>query len=630
MATSLLAAHLCNQQPHQIQNRLRQDEVFTTRFGLVSPRVLTLGGDVHIEQRKLFAATRQALQDKQATNLEDIHGGEIIVTFEQGHLFLESPSKRRKTQVDALLILSPLQDERVQTLRYLLEHLGPTVPDFSPLLTQAVERDLSDEEVSELFTENTKGVVALQARAIAAFNSNQVALEDLIPNSFAYFERFCGPNPEGADPEDYLGTILPLYRKNLMRRDLVRGLNICLQGALRDDLMPGTWTENFNDDEIWEALTACGPWGDPFALLGALDIALTRQHDERYQGFAEQAVQKLVQEEFLRPDGIDTYELLPLWAELVLNCINMLEGGALRPPYWKRLCAWMQAGFLSHLTQRCRFDLASLREWIQGNQIMVGTYAKMADLRHEPMYRAAETSSRALRGEIVGRLVYIRERYQAAGRIIPGADSIDKAMSRLAEQGSPLDWALPGPLYGHRRSSLIVANTLSETYVEERSRNPSTPVVSTLAYLSQVFDLGAEHLERMREVIGRVEVGEETNLVEQMVRFTDAGLVACAQRDGELASIIATAVVAIAQEAHKEHEIAVILQALLVASAAFQNEDVWAPWLEKQLVEIALRLPAGQPSQLFYKHIGELKKVLPWHLGIHSRAEAIASAAMYR
>jgi hypothetical protein len=108
-----------------------------------------------------------------------------------------------------------------------------------------------------------------------------------------------------------------------------------------------------------------------------------------------------------------------------------------------------------------------------------------------------------------------------------------------------------------------------------------------------------------------------------------AGTVACAHRNGELANAIAMTVVAIAQKAQTEHDVVGILQALLIASAAFQNEDVWTVWLEKQLVEIALRLPAGQPSQLFYKHLGELKKVLPLRLGIHNRAEAIASAAMY-
>ena len=179
--------------------------------------------------------------------------------------------------------------------------------------------------------------------------------------------------------EEYFRTVLPQYRTNLIRRDLVRGFDICLQGALRDDLMPGAWTEHLTDDELWEALTACNPWRDPFVLLGALDMALGRQHNERYQHFAEEAVQRLVQEAFPRTDSIDIYELMPLFATLVLNRINTLEDGALRPPCWKRMCAWMQAGFLVRVTQRLRLTLESLREWAQRHQTPAGMYGRVPD-----------------------------------------------------------------------------------------------------------------------------------------------------------------------------------------------------------------------------------------------------------
>ena len=96
----------------------------------------------------------------------------------------------------------------------------------------------------------------------------------------------------------------------------------------------------------------------------------------------------------------------------------------------------VDAGRLSRArTQRFRLALESLREWVQRNQTPAGMYAKMLDLRHEPMYRAAEMSRRALREEIIGRLVLVRERHKAAGRMMPGSDHIDEAVSRLTEQG---------------------------------------------------------------------------------------------------------------------------------------------------------------------------------------------------
>jgi hypothetical protein len=562
----------------------------------------------------------------------DVDGHAVAVQVEQGCVFLVSPTNERKAQLKECAILSPNQEERTRALQHLVDFLGPTAPDFSALLSKALERELSDAEVTELFAERASGVAALQSHAATTVHTSQVTIEDLIPDSFVYFERFCGPSLGDIDHEEYFHTVLPQYRKGLIRRDRVRGLDICLQGALRDDLMPGAWTEHLEDGELWEALAACNPWRDPFALLGALDIALGRQHDERYQRFAEDAVKTLVQEEFPRPDGIDVYELLPLFAELVLNRINTLEGGVLRPPCWKRMCAWMQAGFLVRQTQRFCLTRESLREWTQRHQTPAGMYAKMLDLRHEPMYRATEMSRRALREEVLGRLILLRERHRAAGRLVPGTTSIDEAISRLTEDGSPLGWALPGPLEGHLRPAEIGVNRLPEDDIawaaEELANDPATPILSTLAYFSQRFDLGEKLLVRMREAITQIAVAStEKSLEERIGRLMDAALVACAQRDVELTSAIASTVVAMAHSARSESNIRTIFHALLLASAAWQNEAEWAEWLERQLAETALRLPAGEPSQALFAYLQELKKVLKLNLGIHVRAEALASAA---
>jgi hypothetical protein len=587
---------------------------------------------VHVEQQELIAAVRRACVEQGEVPLRDVYGHEILVHVEQERIFLVAPTQGRKDQLDELLLLSPHREERVRALQRFVDFLGPTAPDFSALLRKAVECALSDEEVAELFAERASGIAALQSHAAMAFHTNQVTIDNLIPNSFTYFERFCGPLPGDMEHEEYFRTVLPRYRMNLICRDLVRGLDICLQGALRDDLMPGAWTAHLNDDELWEALAACNPWRDPFALLGALDIALGRQHNERYQHFAEDAVNKLVQETFPRPDGIDVYELMPLLAELVLNRINTLEGGALLPPCWKRMCAWMQAGFLVGVTQRFRLALEAVGEWVQRNQTPAGVYAKMLDLRHEPMYRAAEMSRRAFREEILGRLVAVRERHQAAGRLVPGSASIDETISKLAEHSLPLSWMLPGPLEGHYRPADTGTRRLPEEDVARATEaliaNPATPVLSLLAHLSQHFDLGDALLVRIRGAITQIAlVSAETSLEARIGRLTDTALIACAQRDVELASAIASTVVATAHSARVASDTRLIFHILLLASAAWQNEDEWAEWLERELTETALRLPMGEPSEAFFAYLQELKIVLKLELGIHVRAEALASAA---
>jgi hypothetical protein len=627
----LIASYLFNLQPRPVRKRLLDDVTFGVQFGVFRQETITLGPEVHIDRRECYAAVRRAFAGPHPASLVDIKGHEILVTIAQGQVILEIPSLGRAAQVSDFMCLSPNREERTRTLKQLIDRFGPTAADFSALLTRAEERELSNDEVDELFTEATTGVVALQNRATTAFTTNKATLNNLVPDSLVYFERFCGPDIASVDHEEYFRSILPRHRGDLIHRDLVRGLDICLQGALRDDLMPGVWTEHANDDELWEALSACDPWSNPFALLGALEIAIGRQHDQRYRTLAEEAVRKLVQEKFPRPDGIDVYELLPLWADLVLNHINSLEGGASRPPCWKRMCAWMQAGFLVRLMQEISFEMESFREWIRGQRTLAGEYAKELDLRHEPIYRAAEISPRALREEIIGRLMIQHERHRVADRPIPGSDSIRDAVARLTDQGS-LGWALPGPLDTHRRPAELGANRLLEDdgvkFAEDLANSQDLAILSTLAYLSQRYDLGEELLERMRETIRRnFSASEEAGLDDRFGRLIDAGLVACAQRDEALASTIASTIVAMAHRAQTASEAIQILQALLIAGAAFQHEGAWAEWLEGHLTEVATRLPIGEPSIALYAHLQELKKVLNLTSGIHIRAEALASAA---
>lgn len=161
MKVALLAEYLCNLQPPIVRSRLRHDETLGTPFGLGSRTVITIGGDMRVDQQKLFAVVRRAIVDQWAESLTDVDGHEIVVMVDQDQGFLESPSKGRKVRLDELMLLSPNQEIRARTLRRLIDLFGPTAPDFSALLTKAVECELSDEEVDALFAERASGVAAL-------------------------------------------------------------------------------------------------------------------------------------------------------------------------------------------------------------------------------------------------------------------------------------------------------------------------------------------------------------------------------------------------------------------------------------------------------------------------------------
>lgn len=601
-------------------------EKFSARLSLTMRTIATVPGIGRFDRADLVLAAREALSGCREVALEDLDALPAVVTRDQSGLALKPTNAQRpliQYRLDDLLLLSPNREERLAKLESLLNRVGPTAPDFSGLDRAAQERSLDDEAAGRILDEVWGGVAALQAQAAAALAAGSATNDDLIPSSMAYYDRFCGPDPSGAEPEAYLTTTLPAYRRELLRRNLARGLDICLLGALRDDLSPGARVQVASDEVLWAALQECKPDRDPYSLLGALDIALGRQNDSRYRSFAESAVERLTGGQFPRSDGTDTYEVLPIFARVVFSKLTMLEGGAVRPPYWRRMSAWMQASLLARLTLPLKLDMDALRGWVAANETAASAYAEMLDLQREPMFHATRMLATALRCEVVGRLLFLRSRHEAAGRSVPSAAEIDAAVERLNKEGTPLGWALPGPLEGHRQPVRELPADDLRRLMEALGGEPNTSVWVRLAYLSQLFAFGPDLMDCVRQASrGRLLEGEQ-----DLVRCEHACIVAAARRDTELARVLGVAVVEHAPRTSTGPEATAALGLLMLAAAAFESEAQRAEWLEEKLAATAARLPAGEPIKSFGAELAALKQVLPLRNGIQSRAEALCAAA---
>jgi hypothetical protein len=312
---NLIARHLCELLPMQIQARVFGDHAFVSQYGRLSRTALTIGGRVSIDQHVLITAVRRLLAGQGAQKLKDISGDQLTVMLDHGTVVLkELGGKDRKQQIALpdLAALSPSLDQRVQALKRLIDSFGPTAPDFSAMMIAAENREITDDEFADLIDERINGFAFHKAQIEAAHQTDRIQLADIVPDSLHYYEHFCGPAPSLIPPEEYIAITLPAYRQQLLRRNLVEGLEICLLGALRDDLTPASWSCNIPDDDMWKALQAIDTRANPFVALGVLDIAITRQHDSRYESLASEIIVELGKDTLLRPDGVDCYEILPL------------------------------------------------------------------------------------------------------------------------------------------------------------------------------------------------------------------------------------------------------------------------------------------------------------------------------
>ena len=615
---------------------ISQDAEFARRCGFETRQIFRIGTDIKLVNSELFAATREVLATNKERAVQDNAGKEVAIglDMEDQNIVVKwsgPTGVSHQATIPQLALLSPKRETRIAALLSLIERFGPTAPDFQVLLKNMETREANHQELSAIFNESANGVVALQASLIQKINSSGFSAIDVIPQSVSYFERFAGPAPDIRDPESYVREVLVPYRKELLRRNLRGGLDICCLGALREDLMPGQWVKAVDNDTLWGALSSCNAESNPFSLLGALDIALYRQGDHRFREFSANAVTTLLDEQLGQQDGPDIYGILQVFYDFVLNQINLLEKMSTYPGYWKRMCAWIQAGLIARALTRPSFSIEvdALQEWTLYNMTLAGAYARHLEARKEPMLFADLMTPQALRSEIHGRLHILKSRHESEGRQVPQSEDIDHALAWAEDRGQALALGFPGPLEGHRRPTKPIPQEVAEEHEDALTDSATAFPFQLLVMYSQIFALGKPELDRALQAVKTIaENNSDAAPHENLRLLVLASIVAAANRDTMLADGIADAVVSIVPRISKGKEIQMILRIMLQSAAAYEAHDAWFKWLEERLASIATHLPPppNECLQMFRDHLDELKRVLPMKSWFHLRAKSIASA----
>ena len=609
------------------------------QWGFVTRDIFALDSVVSIPGHELFRAARDVFSGMKAVSVQSIAGSEVTVALDrEGDSIVVEWSKLEAESnsginMPQLSLLSPEPEERTATLRDMIDRFGPAAPDFTHLLHDIELREPEEHELSAVFHEASRGVAAIQDSLLEKCQfSLDIGADDILPQDMTYFEKFVGMRPETRDLELYIRDVLIPWRTTLLGRDPRRGLDICCLGALRDDLCPGQWMHDLDDDTVWDSLYAGNADAAPISLLGALDVALYRQHDERFRGYAERAVTKLCDDTFGYQDGTDIYRLLWIFVRFVFHRINLVESGSREPGFWKRMCAWMQAQFVVRtlLKAPATIDVDGLEERSVSRMALVGAYAELVDAREEPMLLFTERLPTSdLRCEVLGRLVALRTRHAAEGRSIPLSGEIDRALERAREDGNWIKCFFPGPLEGHRRPVVPASEELL-TSLQETPLDVSVPESwHFIAGVSHLHALGDPELAAARDAVAKVRDSvDDMEMQSHLLAYELASIVAKTNRDALLADAVADAVTRICRKASNEHHIHTIIIICLQAAAAFEEHDAWFDWLEKRFSDIASCLP-GPPNKavrIFLEHLDAMETILPISSWFHRRARSIAAA----
>lgn len=625
-----LTSYVLEALPDEVRQRLHKVPWIERALHVSTRYVMHIGGWASVDAHGLFSAVSMLFASGRNETLFSVAGEVLHVelsddAIEVRHVDEKSPEKRAKLR--ELMLLSSVREQRLSAWTEVSHRLGPAIPAaFDALATALAASSIDEADLMAVLQELGSGVNALHKRAKLAMRDGQPSLEQLVPTSPDYYVAFCGPFPETETVDDYVTTALCAHRRQLIAREHVQGLDICVIGGLRVDLSPIGWVEDISNDDLWNALGSINPNRDPFSLVNALELALARVSDVRFEQFARSAVEKLTASTF-NCGGHDGYELLPLLSTLVLDQLNNVAGLNTRQPFWKRMCAWMHGAVLLRIVQDYALNVAELSRWVNSCRSMSALFTRSRDLRSEPMYRAVDMSRKALVAEVTGRLELLVQKQPAACAKVGLTEALLEVERKLSET-DPFGWLMCGPLEGQRLPR-DAGRKLSEhdvsaslDMIEKREFEHMWFGLSTM---SQLCDLTEPVLQKATEhtiaIMERTRSGELT-----LAGLSYAALVAAAHRDTRLASTVANGVCIALADSDDADDIGEAVQIILLAAAANAGQAAWQAWVEQQLAMLCARVPRSSQCSQLLPLLRGLQTVLSCEQSPVYRGEGIANS----
>ena len=631
-ASALLGHLFLKQLPENLSNGvLSRHPRFAERSGFRLQQSISID-DVEVGVPVLFKAVRKAFRTdkpvvvpdtggRQSLTIEsDASSGEVVVRWEEN-------GSARGARVPTLGILAPSREVRTRALQEAQQRYGPTF-DLSRFARTAQKGALRAKQASVVLAEGANGVARRQNDLADKLRTGgPLTIEDFVPLAAPYYERFCGPDPDGKDLEQYVPDVLIPYRKTLLERDLAQGLQICLLGALRDDLSPGEWTREAEREEVWEVLSSRLPTRTPFWLLGALDTALYHLEDPRFRDFAAEAVDMLLDRNLKRSEEPNIYDMFGVIKQTIRTAVPTIEGFYERPAYWRRMCALMQAGLICQLTPPSggRVDLTGLVHWTKENQSAAAQFAEIAGLRDDPVRLPEPTDVALIRTEVLARLYWMQKRHQADGRVLPCGEKIASGLAASRLLGPQMTTGVPGPLARHELPVQPVEPETLRHFESVRAEKGETEYLSRLAVLSMHFRLGADTMQRVHRNV-RASLAaplDEGSRRAERETFLSLVMIAVSQRDIPLAKAVGDALVRYSGAANLPESVGEVVGLLCQLAPAIQADSERASWLQERFERVAETLPAEVLPD-YLRALRALDVVLPCDAWFHMAAKRVA------
>lgn len=364
---SVVVRELIKTMPRSLVWRLRNDDEFVTFSELPLIRFGELGS---FEHDVVLMSLARAKESGEREELIARNGKQYLLERTlDGVRITPADSAGSELMVKEFSFFDPDREIRLGALKHAMEQCWPSLPSISKWQSILDERPLSETELAKLISSiNETPGFFLTAMESKWSSGGEMDAASFFPTSLAYYEALVVPPQEGLDADVWINSVLIPHLKQRLDQSLIVGLKLALALNIDPRLCPaGLVSSTIPDDELIVVLRELAAARSPLALLGILEIAISRMDgNERFREFASDVLECLVGDKSREIRNAQAWQLMPAIIKAGLRRLSIEEGLWCLPPYWRRLAAFAHAHILVELLEAESEDFDQFIGWMDG------------------------------------------------------------------------------------------------------------------------------------------------------------------------------------------------------------------------------------------------------------------------
>lgn len=625
--------------PRTLVQRLRNDDEFVTFSELPFIKFRRLGS---FEHDVVLMSLARAKETGERVELIARNGKQYLLERSlDGVRITPADSAGSGLMVKEFSFLDPDRETRLGALKHAMEQCWPSLPSISQWQSILDERPLSETELAKLISSiNETPGHFLTAMESKWRSGGEMDAASFFPTSLAYYEALVGPPQEGLGADVWINNVLIPHLKQRLDQSLIVGLKLALALNIDPRLCPaGLVSSTIPDDELIVVLRELAATRSPLALLGILEIAISRMGgNERFREFASDVLECLVGDKSREIRYAQAWQLMPAIIKAGLRRLSIEEVLWYLPPYWRRLAAFAHAHILVEILEAEPEDFDQFSGWMDGLGRPEEFAAILLDIKKEPLWRVLDMTPRSLKVLVVRRLMALKDAWATSGLELQNGHLVDLAYETIKKDGGLLDVDMPGLLHdgmrmsdmdGCDRSKSDSETSFISEAVSALELEPLGTAWNGLAWACRHLCFDDALLDSLTKLPTRLTLGDTTKNRERFFEVLEkAAEIAATQPCEALADAVADAIAREAVRFAGARDAEVGYMILIMSSGAITDDTRWKEWIGKRMTDYAFFLPKGEACSQLLLSLDSLQTLMPIKDRCFGRARKFASSGI--